>query len=89
MTEERQDRGTIANAIERRLNRVEDQIRGVVLTIQREMERTIESLDAEQHINSLGILQGSGSDLDRLAGIREELVELQNIERVHRSESGR
>ncbi len=61
--------------------RTEARLRDVGVQIVRDIEHTIAALDDDNHINSLGVLQGFGSEFDRLAGIREELVELQNIER--------
>lgn len=37
-------------------------------TVQRRMVETLAQLDALGHVNSLGVLQGLGSEVDRLCG---------------------
>lgn len=65
--------------IDRDRERVEEQLVGVAKNIIDKMERLLRDLDSGMHINGLGELQSRGSEVDRLCGIREQIVQHQNV----------
>ena len=56
----------------RLIARHKDELRQAIRTAQRDLERTIDTLDTGYGLNSCGILQGTGLRIDQLAALREE-----------------
>ncbi len=73
----------ISYTINQNRDRVEEQLVDRATSIIRDMERLLTALENDQHINGLGELQSRGSELDRLCGMREQIVELQNSANYH------
>ena len=73
----------ISQVINQNRDRVEERLVSTATAIARDMERLLTALENDQHINGLGELQSRGSELDRLCGMREQIVELQNSANYH------
>ncbi len=73
----------ISQVINQQRTRVEERLVEVANDITNTMERLLSALEEDQHINGLGELQSRGSELDRLCGMREQIVELQNSANYH------
>ena len=69
----------IAEKINLDRKRVEESLVSTAVGIINDMELLLKHLEDDTHINSLGELQARGSELDRLCGMREQIVELQNV----------
>jgi hypothetical protein len=63
-----------ADEMARRLNSTEQSIRTRVAQMRSRLDRIESYLDADQNLNELGELQGSGGELDRLIAVRQTLA---------------
>ncbi len=74
---------TAGQKISRKINqdrdRVEAQLVDRAISIISDLKLLLEAVRDDQHINGLGVLQSRANDLDRLCGMREQIVELQNV----------
>ncbi len=60
------------------LRRVNDQLHNQANGIAKDMARLLRDLETGVRINELGIVQGSGSDLDRLCAQRHTLIDIKH-----------
>ena len=60
------------------LRRVNDQLHNQATGIAKDMTRLLRDLETGVRINELGIVQGSGSDLDRLCAQRHTLIDIKH-----------
>ncbi len=73
----------ISQVINQNRDRVEEQLMDRANSMINDLTLLVTALEDDQHINGLGVLQSRGSELDRLCGMREQIVELQNSANYH------
>ena len=76
----------VLKAAIRDLERCNKQIRENALRLQEEMARVVSDIDAQNTVNSLGVVQSKGTDLDKLA--KEQHTRIGHLEALlHVAES--